>query len=57
MGQIQQKPISFALQEIKAKEDQIDMDSLKKAGYDFYWFPAEKARPQRRGILTKIKPG
>ncbi len=46
----------ICLQEIKAKEDQIDMDTLKKAGYDSYWFPAEKPGYSGVGILTKIKP-
>lgn len=46
----------ICIQEIKAKEDQIDMDTLKKAGYDSYWFPAEKPGYSGVGILTKIKP-
>ena len=46
----------ICVQEIKAKEDQIDIDSLKKAGYDSYWFPAEKPGYSGVGILTKIKP-
>jgi len=46
----------ICVQEIKAKEDQIDMAALKKAGYDSYWFPAEKPGYSGVGFLTKIKP-
>ncbi|MBP6793543.1 MAG: exodeoxyribonuclease III [Saprospiraceae bacterium] len=46
----------ICVQEIKAKEDQIDIDSLKKAGYESHWFPAEKPGYSGVGILTKIKP-
>lgn len=46
----------ICVQEIKAKEDQIDRDALKKAGYDSYWFPAEKPGYSGVGFLTKLKP-
>ncbi|MEP7269301.1 MAG: exodeoxyribonuclease III [Saprospiraceae bacterium] len=46
----------ICLQEIKAKEDQIDVDALKKAGYESHWFPAEKPGYSGVGILTKLKP-
>ncbi|MDZ4707572.1 MAG: exodeoxyribonuclease III [Saprospiraceae bacterium] len=46
----------ICIQEIKAKEDQIDINTIKKAGYDSYWFPAEKPGYSGVGILTKIKP-
>lgn len=46
----------ICIQEIKAKEDQIDLDTIKKAGYESYWFPAEKPGYSGVGILTKIKP-
>lgn len=46
----------ICLQEIKAKEDQIDIDAIKKAGYESHWFSAEKPGYSGVGILTKIKP-
>lgn len=46
----------ICVQEIKAKEDQIDTEALKKAGYDAYFFPAEKPGYSGVGILTRIKP-
>ena len=46
----------ICVQEIKAKEDQIDTEALKKAGYDTYFFPAEKPGYSGVGILTRIKP-
>lgn len=46
----------ICIQEIKAKEDQIDTDALKNAGYESYWFPAEKPGYSGVGFLTKIKP-
>jgi len=44
------------LQEIKAKEDQIDKDPIKNAGYDYYINPAE--RPGYSGVanLYRQKP-
>lgn len=46
----------ICVQEIKAKQDQIDTEALKKAGYDTYFFPAEKPGYSGVGILTRIKP-
>jgi exodeoxyribonuclease-3 len=44
-------------QEIKAVEDQIDTEALKKAGYKYqYWFPAQKKGYSGTGIISKIKP-
>ncbi len=47
----------IGFQEIKAKEDQIDTESLKKLGYNYqYWFPAERKGYSGVGIISKHKP-
>jgi exodeoxyribonuclease-3 len=48
-----EKPDLVCLQEIKAKEDQIDAST---EGYSALWYPAEKPGYSGTGILTKLKP-
>jgi len=44
-------------QEIKALENQIDTEALKKIGYTYqYWFPAQRKGYSGTGIISKIKP-
>jgi len=44
-------------QEIKAKEEQIDTEAFRQAGYRYqYWFPAQRKGYSGTGIISKIKP-
>ena len=44
------------LQEIKAKEEQIDISVFKDLGYDCFWHSAQKPGYSGTAILSKIKP-
>jgi exodeoxyribonuclease-3 len=46
----------ICLQEIKAQKSDIDVDGIKDAGYESYWFCAQKKGYSGVGILSKIKP-
>lgn len=46
----------ICLQEAKAHIADIDVEGIKKAGYESYWFCAQKKGYSGVGILTKIKP-
>ncbi len=51
------QPDIVGFQEIKAKENQIDTQSLREIGYTYqYWFPAQKKGYSGTGIISKIKP-
>ena len=50
------QPDIVAVQELKAKEEQIDSEAFNKLGYHTYWYPAEKAGYSGVGIITKPKP-
>lgn len=43
-------------QELKATEEQIDKDSLEKAGYHCFWNPAQRKGYSGVGIISKTKP-
>ena len=47
------QPDILGLQEIKAKQDQIDIDIN---GYDAFWYPAERPGYSGTGILSKLPP-
>ena len=49
-------PDILCLQELKATEDQIDIELFTNLGYDCYWYPAEKKGYSGVGILSKHKP-
>ncbi len=50
-------PDVICLQEIKAEENQIDIQSLKNAGYNhLYWHSAQKKGYSGVAILSKIAP-
>ena len=50
-------PDIVGFQEIKAVENQIDTEALKRAGYLYqYWFPAQKKGYSGVGIISKHKP-
>ena len=50
-------PDVVCLQEIKAMEDQIDTEALRKAGFRYqYWFPAKRKGYSGTAILSKIEP-
>ena len=47
----------ICIQEIKAMQEQIDIDALEKIGYKYnYWFSAEKKGYSGVGIISKKKP-
>ena len=47
----------ICIQEIKAMQEQIDIDALEKIGYKYnYWFSAEKKGYSGVGIISKQKP-
>ena len=49
-------PDIICLQEIKAMEDQIDVDVFNKMGYNNFWFSAKKRGYSGVAILTKRDP-
>ena len=50
-------PDIICLQEIKALEEQLDLELFTKAGYRYqYWFSAQKKGYSGVAILSKIKP-
>lgn len=51
-----EEPDIVCLQELKAKENQIDVNTIEKLGYNFYFFPAKKPGYSGVGILSKEKP-
>lgn len=44
------------LQEVKALEEQADLEGIKALGYEIYWNAAEKKGYSGVAIFTKIKP-
>jgi exodeoxyribonuclease-3 len=50
------KPDVVCLQEIKATEDQIPLESFEALGYHCYWYSAQKKGYSGVAILSKIKP-
>ena len=52
-----ESPDIICLQEIKALEEQLDLDLFINAGYKYnYWFSANKKGYSGVAILSKIKP-
>lgn len=49
-------PDIICIQESKAGTDQIDIESLEKAGYYSYWHSAVRKGYSGVGIASKIKP-
>ncbi|UCS94576.1 exodeoxyribonuclease III [Echinicola marina] len=49
-------PDIIGLQEIKATEDQIEINLLEDLGYHSYWYPAVKKGYSGVAILSKVKP-
>lgn len=48
---------TVCLQEVKAQEDQVDLDSFREIGYHhIFWMPAEKKGYSGVAILSKHKP-
>ena len=52
----EENPDIIGLQEIKAKENDIDPAIFIDLGYELYWFPAQKKGYSVVAIFTKIKP-
>jgi exodeoxyribonuclease III len=46
----------ICLQEVKAEEDQVDLDEMKAMGYEIFWHSAQKKGYSGVAIFTKIKP-
>jgi exodeoxyribonuclease-3 len=46
----------IGLQEVKAMEEQVDLDALREAGYEIYWHAAEKKGYSGVAVFTKITP-
>jgi exodeoxyribonuclease-3 len=54
---VQTDPDVICLQEIKALEEQLELELFEKAGYPYhYWFSAEKKGYSGVAILSKQKP-
>lgn len=51
-----ENPDVICIQESKAGSDQIDIESLEKAGYFSYWHSAQKKGYSGVGIASKIAP-
>ncbi len=49
-------PDIICIQESKAGNDQIDIESLEKSGYHSYWYSAVRKGYSGVGIATKTKP-
>lgn len=50
-------PDVVCLQEIKAMKEQVDIEAIEKAGYNYnYWFSAQKKGYSGVAILSKIEP-
>ena len=52
----QDQPDVLCLQELKANEDQVDMEAIEKLGYHHFWHSAEKKGYSGVAILSKDKP-
>jgi exodeoxyribonuclease-3 len=50
------RPDILCLQEIKANEDQIDVQRFSDLGFDCFWYSAQKKGYSGTAILTKDKP-
>ena len=46
----------ICLQEVKAQECDVDVNGIREAGYEPYWFCAQKKGYSGVAMLTKIKP-
>ena len=54
---IHEQPDVICVQEIKALQEQIDIEALEKIGYKYnYWFSAEKKGYSGVGIISKYQP-
>ena len=54
---VHEQPDVICVQEIKALQEQIDIQALEKIGYKYnYWFSAEKKGYSGVGIISKYQP-
>ena len=54
---VHEQPDVICVQEIKALQEQIDIEALEKIGYNYnYWFSAEKKGYSGVGIISKHQP-
>lgn len=52
----EEQPDVVCIQELKAKEDQVDTTKLETMGYQQFWMPAEKPGYSGVAIFSKIEP-
>jgi len=52
----EEDPDVVCLQEVKALEEQADLEEIKSLGYEIYWNAAEKKGYSGVAIFTRIKP-
>ena len=52
----EENPDVICLQEVKALEEQADLEEIKALGYNIYWFAAEKKGYSGVAVFTKIEP-
>lgn len=52
----EEQPDVLCLQEIKALEEQVDLQAIEELGYHHYWNSADKKGYSGVAILSKIKP-
>ena len=51
-----EQPDVVCIQELKAKQDQVDTSKLEEMGYHQFWFPAEKPGYSGVALFSKIAP-
>lgn len=49
-------PDVACFQEVKAESEQVDLDNIKKLGYEVHWHSAEKKGYSGVAVFTKTKP-
>ena len=49
-------PDLICIQETKANKDQVETNLINEAGYDHFWYSAEKKGYSGVAIFSKIKP-
>lgn len=52
----EENPDIICLQEVKALEEQVNIEGFERLGYQVYWHPAKKKGYSGVAVLTKIAP-
>ncbi len=53
---VSEKPNMLSIQELKANEDQVNLEVLKELGYHYFWYPAEKKGYSGVALFSRTKP-